>query len=146
MLFLYLSTVLIIIPRDARLHRARSRSFLYVQCASLHADVLDERTPRTNLERNFLVPDRLDADAAPPASASLATGSESSESTCLEYYQDDSPFMVGSVVLETPRKQLVNAPLSSKPPPSRIENKVASLQVSVHPSFLDAFELCERVK
>ena len=44
--------------------------------------------------------------------------------------------MVGSVVLETPRKQLVNAPLSMEPPPSRIENKVASLQVSVHPSFL----------
>ena len=47
----------------------------------------------------------------------------------------DSPFMVGSVVLETPRKQLVNAPLSSVPSPSRIEDKVASLQVSVHPSF-----------
>ena len=48
----------------------------------------------------------------------------------------DSPFMVGSVVLETPRKQLVNAPLSSEPSPSRIENKVASLQMSVKPTCL----------
>ena len=44
--------------------------------------------------------------------------------------------MVGSVVLEVASKELVNAPLSSVPSPSRIENKVASLQVSVHPSFL----------
>ena len=50
--------------------------------------------------------------------------------------QVDPPLMVGSVVLEPPRKQLVNAPLSSEPSPSTIENKVASLQVSVHPSFL----------
>ena len=49
--------------------------------------------------------------------------------------EHDPPFLVGSVVLEAPRKQLVNAPLSSEPPPSRIENKVASLQMSVHPSF-----------
>ena len=48
----------------------------------------------------------------------------------------DSPFTVGSVVLETPRKELVNAPLSMAPPPSRIENKVASLQMSVDPTCL----------
>ena len=50
--------------------------------------------------------------------------------------QIDPPLSVGSMVLEAPRKELVNAPLSTLAPPSRIENKVASLQVSVHPTCL----------
>ena len=64
------------------------------------------------------------------------TATPTTNTNCTSTPQMYSPFMVGSVVLETPRKQLVNAPLSMEPPPSRIENKVASLQMSVDPTCL----------
>ena len=51
--------------------------------------------------------------------------------------QTDSPLLVGSAVaLEAPRKELVNAPLSTVPAPSTIEGKGKCTQMGVQPSLL----------